>query len=1124
MMKEKFKEFFATSWAIDNKLSVYVLIAIISLLGFMSYTTIPKEQFPEIVIPTILIHTVYPGTSPIDIENLVTRPLEKQVKSVSGVKKISSNSIQDFSVLVVEFNTDVDVSAAKQKIKDAVDKAKSDLPNNLPNPPNVSEIDISEIPIMFINISGDYDIDKLKGYGEIIQDKIEELKEITRVDIVGALDREIIIDVDMYKMQAASVAFSDIERMVSAENATISAGNISNYGMIRTIRIAGQFDNIETLKNVILKSGRGANVYLKDIANVTDGFKEQESFARLDNKNVITLNVIKKSGQNLLDASDKIKIILADLKLKMPSDLKVVFTGDQSKFTRNTLDDLNNTMIIGFVLVTIVLMFFMGFSNAFFVGLAVPLSMCIAYIIIPGLGFTMNMIVMFSFIFALGIVVDDAIVVIENTHRIHRFIPNIKTAAKMSAGEVFLPIFSGTLTTLAPFFPLAFWPGIVGKFMHYMPVVLIITLFASLFVAYVFNPVFAIDFMTYEDEDKKEKINLRKVLKTVLWMLGFAILFYLIKWIGLANFTVFGIILYVYHIFLGKKLIHKFQHKFWPKILVIYEKTLRAILQKRRPAYVLLGTTLLLFFTFYLVGVVKPKVVFFPDNEPNIINAFVEMPVGTDQNVTDSVTKIVEGRIQEVLGENNPNVESIITNISLGASQDPFDRSNMSNKGKVAINFVESKFRKGTSTTEYLAKISNAVKGIPGANIFVEKNKMGPPTGKPVNIEISAENFEELIDNANSLKLYIDSLQIPGIQEIKSDFLSKKPEIIIDIDRVRANREGLSTGQIGMEVRTAVFGKEISKYKEAEEEFPIMLRYSEKQRKNINTLMNLKIVYRDMNSGMLRQIPLSSVAKISYTNTYGGIKRLNQKRVITLSSELVPGFTANEVVAKVDKAVQHFNKSPEVEIKLTGEQEDQKDTMAFLVKAMIIAIGLIFFILITQFKSFSKTLIILSEVFYSIIGVLLGFMIFDMPISIMMTGLGIVALGGIVVRNGILIVEFTDELQVKGGKTRESIIQAGKTRITPVLLTAISTIIGMVPLAIGMNINFVTLFTELNPHIHFGGDSVAFWGPLSWTIIFGLTFATFITLILVPAMYQIAFGMKLSIKRRRIRKAIRMSN
>ena len=1123
-MKEKFKEFFATSWAIDNKLSIYVLVFFISLLGFMNYILIPKEQFPEIVIPTILIHTVYPGTSPIDIENLVTRPLEKQVKSISGVKKISSNSIQDFSVLVIEFNTDVDVSAAKQKVKDAVDKAQSELPNNLPAPPNVAEIDISEIPIVFINISGDYDLDKLKKYGELIQDKIEELKEITRVDIVGALDREIQINVDMYKMQAASVSFYDIERMVSAENATISAGNISNYGMIRTIRIAGQFRDIETLKNIVLKSGSGANVYLKDIADVNDGFKEQESFARLNKQNVITLNVIKKSGQNLLDASDKIKQILTDLNKKFPPDLKVNFTGDQSKFTRNTLDDLNNTMIIGFILVTVVLMFFMGFGNAFFVGLAVPLSMCIAYIIIPGLGYTMNMIVMFAFIFALGIVVDDAIVVIENTHRIHRKFPNIKMAAKMAAGEVFLPIFSGTLTTLAPFFPLAFWPGIVGKFMHFLPVVLIITLFASLFVAYVFNPVFAVDFMSYDDDAKKEKINFRKVIKTILIMLGIAILFYLMKWVGMANFTVISIILYIYHIFLGKKLIYKFQHSVWPKILQIYEKTLRSLLQKRRPVYLLVATTLLLFGTFYLVGIVKPKVVFFPDNQPNIINAFIEMPVGTDQIVTDSVTKIVEDRVNLVLGENNPNVESIITNISLGASQDPFDRSNMSNKGKVAVNFVESKNRTGTTTIEYLAKISEAVKGIPGANIFVEKNKMGPPTGKPVNIEISSEEFEELIFNANSLKTYLDSLHIAGMQELKSDFLSKKPEIIIDIDRVRANREGISTGQIGMEVRTAVFGKEVSKFKEAEEEFPIMLRYSDKQRKNINTLMNLKIVYRDMNTGLLRQIPLSSVAKISYTNTYGGIKRLNQKRVITLSSEIKPGYTANEVVAKVTKAVRNFNKSQNVEIKLTGEQEDQKDTMAFLIKAMIIAIGLIFFILITQFKSFSKTLIILSEVFYSIIGVLLGFMIFDMPISIMMTGLGIVALGGIVVRNGILIVEFTDELQLRGEKTRESIVNAGKTRITPVVLTAFATIIGLVPLAVGMNIDFIALFTELNPHIHFGGDSVAFWGPLSWTIIFGLSFATFITLILVPIMYQIAFVMKLRVKRRKIRRGIRNGN
>jgi len=552
--KNKFKEFFATSWAIDNKTSVYVLTLFIVLIGMVSYSTIPKEQFPEIVIPTILVSTPYPGTSPTDMENLVTRPIEKQIKSLAGVKKVTSNSLQDFSSIVVEFNTDVIPAEAKQKVKDAVDKARTDLPNNLPMEPNVMDIDFSEIPIMYINISGQYDLNKLKKYADRLQDKIEGLKEITRVDIVGALEREIQINVDMYKMQASSVSFRDIESAVAYENMTISGGSIPIGNMRRSIRVVGQFANPEIIKNIVIKSGSGALVYLKDIAEIKDGFKEQENFSRFNGLNVINLSIIKKSGQNLIDASDKIKEILKDEKKAKayPPDMKVDLSGDSSRYTRNTLEELNNTILIGFLLVILVLMFFMGFTNAFFVGLSVPLSMCVAYMIMPGLGFTMNMIVMFGFIFALGIIVDDAIVVIENTHRIHRTEPNIILAAKNAAGEVFLPILSGTLTTLAPFFPLAFWPGIVGKFLHFMPVTLIVTLFASLFVAYIINPVFAVSFMKHEYDDKVEKPKTKFIRNFGIVTLVIAIIAFVAGFKGITSFVIFIFLLYLLFQFVNK--------------------------------------------------------------------------------------------------------------------------------------------------------------------------------------------------------------------------------------------------------------------------------------------------------------------------------------------------------------------------------------------------------------------------------------------------------------------------------------------------------------------------------------------------------------------------------------------
>jgi len=1129
MKKNNFKEFFATSWAIDNKTSIYVLAVFITLLGISSYRSIPKEQFPEIVIPTILVNTVYPGTSPEDMENLVTRPIEKQLKGIAGVKKITSNSLQDFSSIAIEFNTDIAVPEAKQRVKDAVDKSKSDLPSNLLTDPNVMDIDFSEIPIMFIQISGNYDLDQLKRYAEIAQDRIESLNEITRVDIVGALEREIQINVDMYKAQASSVTLTDIDRAIAAENLTISAGNISSFGMKRSIRVAGQFTNLDVMRNIVIKSASGASVYLKDVAEVKDTFKEQESFSRLNGENVITLNVVKKSGRNLLEASDKIKnIIDEDLTNKeFPNDLKLTLTGEQSRYTRNTLEELNNTIIIGMILVTLVLMFFMGFTNAFFVGLAVPLSMAIAFMVMPALGFTMNMIVMFGLIFALGIVVDDAIVVIENIHRTHQKQPNIILAAKQAAGEVFLPILSGTLTTLAPFFPLAFWPGIVGEFMFYIPVTLIITLFASLFVAYIINPVFAVSFMKHEFDEPDKKQNKKRMVIEILIGLGLALASYAIYAVnhselafGIGNFFVFAAMMVLFFHTLLNPYIKWWQGSGWPWFVRMYEKQLRFFITGRNPWYLLIGVIVLFVITIMATGMRNPKVLFFPENMPNSINVMVKMPVGTDQIVTDSVTKIVESRVLKVLGKNNPDVESIITNIALGAGDDmDFSRNLSAEKGKVTINFVEYKNRIGINTTEYLDKIRKEVKGIPGTEISTDKNRSGPPTGKPVNIEITGENMAELIEDASAFKNYLDSLQVPGIEDLKSDFQENKPEIAINIDRERANNEGISTGQIAMEIRTAVLGKEISKYKKDEDEFPIQLRYSVETRENINNLINLKITYRDMNSGLLRQIPLSSIATIEYVDSYGGIKRQNLKRIITLSSGVLTGYTANEIVAQVKKLAADFPLHDGVQIKLTGEQEDQAETSAFLGKAMLIAIGLIFFILITQFNSLSKTIIILSEVIFSVIGVLLGIVIFDMSISIIMTGLGIVALGGIVVRNGILIVEFIDTLKERGMKTREAIVMAGKTRITPVILTATATILGLVPLAIGFNLNFETLFTQLNPQIHVGGDNVMFWGPLSWTIIFGLSFATFLTLIFVPAMYIIAYEMKIRLQRRKSNKA-----
>jgi multidrug efflux pump len=1104
-MQDIEKEFKPTSWSIDNKIAIYVATLIISVAGIMTYNSLPKENFPEVVFPQIFVATIYPGASPSDVENLVTKQIEKEVKSIAGVKKVSSNSVQDFSNIIIEFETDVEVKEAKRQVQEAVDRAKPDLPTNLLDDPQVVDIDISALPIMFVNLSGEYDLQTLKKYAEQMQEKIESLQEIRRVDIVGALDREIQINVDMFKAALAGVSFDDITNGIKYENMIVSGGQLSVDGMKRSISVNGEYTSAEQIGNTVIGSIRGGKLYLKDIAEIVDSFKEQESYARLDKKNVITLNVVKRGGENLINASDQINEIVADFKENiLPPGVKITITADQSDQTRLTLHDLINTIIIGFILVTMILMFFMGATNAIFVGLSVPISSFIAFLVFPSLGFTFNLMTLFSFLLALGIVVDDAIVVIENTHRVfdNGKVP-IRKAAKIAAGEVFMPVLSGTLVVLAPFVPLAFWPGTVGEFMFFLPITLIVALLASLFVAYIMNPVFAADFMKAHDHDHSKTKFTKGYKITAVIFGGIAIVWYIVGFFGLGNFTVFLFGVYSLHRFVMEEVISNFQTVFWPRVQNIYMTMVAWCLKSWRPFGVVAGVIALFFFAIVFTAIRKPPVGFFPKGDPNFIYAYIRLPIGTDQRVTDSITQIVEDKVIAVLGNDNTIVESVISNVAVGAAEDQFSGTNAQpHLGKVSVAFVSFSERDGQSTVEYMDKIREAVKDVKGAEISVDQEANGPPTGKPINIEIGADDFDVLITTADRTKRYLDSLQIPGVEELKSDFESSKPEIVINIDREKANREGISTAQIGGILRTAIYGSEISKFRDANDDYPIQLRILESQRNDINMLMNLPITFRDMTmGGVVRQVPLSSFAKIEYANSYAGIRRIDQKRVVTLSSNVLSGFNENSVVADIKDALKNLSVSDEVEIKLTGAQEQQKETSDFLGKAGLVAIGLIFMILVIQFNSVSKPLIILSEIVLSIIGVLIGFSLFKMEISIVMTGVGLMALAGIVVRNGILLVEFTDLLISQGVELKPAIIEAAKTRMTPVLLTAMAATLGLVPLAVGFNIDFVTLFTEFDPHIFFGGDNVAFWGPLSWTMIFGLIFGTFLTLFFVPVMY-----------------------
>ncbi|HEY4205544.1 MAG TPA: efflux RND transporter permease subunit [Puia sp.] len=1126
----KFKEFVLTTWAVKNKTAIYLLMIVVSGIGVFQFMTLPKEQFPDIVIPTIYVSTIYTGNSPKDMENLVTRPIEKQIKSITGAKinKFTSTSQQDYSAIMVEFETDVKVDIALQKVKDAIDKAKQDLPTNLTQEPTALEVSFSDQPIMYVNISGDYDQQRLKKFADDMKDKLEDLPQLNRVDIVGAPEREFQINVDNYKMRASNISFDDIDNAVKGENLDISGGLLDVGNMKRNLQLKGQFHTAEDIAQIVIRNPQGGAVYLKDIATIKDTIKDRESYARLDGKNVVTLNIIKRSGENLIQTSDQVKATVLEAKRDLPQDLSVVVTGDLSNKTRTSFNDLVNSIIIGFVLVLIILMFFMGVVNAFFVALSVPLSMFVAFMFLPGADIiigthvTLNFIVLFALLFGLGIIVDDAIVVIENTHRIFTRgkgqITSTK-AAMMAAGEVFVPVLAGTVTTLAPFFPLLFWPGIIGKFMVYLPAMLIFTLTASLVVAFIMNPVFAVDFMNHEEGEGKKKSGIFRT--PGFWIaVFFGVMFDLSGVTFLGNLLLFLVILTVLNKFVFEGMIHSFQNKVLPWIMGHYESLLRWALKGWRPAWLLLATFGTLIFSFILFAVRGPQVVFFPKGDPNQVYVYLKLPVGTNVDYTDSITKVLEQRVYRVLGmengKKNPVVESVISNVAIGAN-DPTsgDRSTRSELGRIQVSFVEFGERHGVHTAPYLDSIRHVMKGIPGAEISVDQEQNGPPTDPPVNIEVASENFDDLIKTAVSLKNYLDSIQTPGVEEIKMDIDLTNPEVTLTVDRERANIEGISSAQVGQALRTALFGRESSKIKEGKEEYKIQIRNKEEQRKNLVDLLNMNITFRDMaNQGRIKNVPISSLVKIDYTSTLGSVKRKNQKRVITLRSNVLNGYTPTAVNVDLAKSIADFKHKPDnVTIKQTGEGEQQKETGEFLFKALVIALMTILIVLVLQFNSVAKSIIILTEILFSVIGVILGFAITRMEVSVIMTGLGIVGLAGIVVKNGILVIEFTDELRSRGMKTRDAAIEAGKTRIIPVLLTAMAAILALVPLAVGFNINFVTLFSDLNPHIYFGGDNAVFWKPLSWTIIFGLAFAFFMTLIIVPSMYLMAERLRRPMRR-----------
>ena len=1139
------KEFGLSSWAINNKTTIYVMMVIILFLGISAYFSMPRESFPEIKETKIYVSSVFPGNTAEDIEKLITIPLEDKLKTLSNVVKINSTSQEDISSIVVEFDEDIDVEFAKQKVKDEIETETSgeDWPifNGAKVEPNVFALSMSEeIPILNINISGDYPIGKLKEYGEYLEDEIENLPEIKKVDIRGAQIREVEVAVDIYKMMAAKVSFNDVIGAINNGNVTMSAGNLIASGQRRTIRVIGEITDPSDLENFVVKSDNGSPIYLKNIADVYFKEKERTTYAREFGNPVVMLDVKKRAGKNMVAAAEKIKVIVEKAKKDIfPSNLKVTIANDQSSKTIGQVDDLVNNILFGIILVVTVLMFFLGFKNALFVGFAIPMSMFMSLMILNYLGYTMNTMILFGLIMGLGMLVDNGIVVVENVYRLmdEEGIPRIE-AAKQGISEIAIPIIISTATTIAAFIPLGLWPGVMGEFMIYLPITLSVVLGSSLFVAIFFNSVMVSQFMTIEDND----MPLKKIITLSIFITGIGLLILLFGGVykALGSVMIFtAIMLWVYRFGL-RKIANRFQTRTIPKWERIYEKILRGALKGYMPYMLTIGTVILLIISFagfgYSVGTQRTKIEFFPDNTPNQIIVYIEYPQGTDIEKTNIITKEIEDRVYGILddaeytdGVYNFLIESVVSQVGEGAGNPQTDggsTAEMPNRGKITASMREYKYRRGADSELLRQKVQEALVGIfPGVLISVEKDANGPPAGAPINIEIEGPDYAELILVAEKMREFINTKNIAGIDELKIDVNKSKPSMQVEIDRQKAGELGVSAGQVGQILRNSIFGSKAGIYKENGDDYDIYVRFNKEDRYSTSALFDQNIIFRDAASGKIKEIPISVIATQKNSSGFSAIKHKDSKRVVTVYSALAPGYTdAGAIVSNIRDEMKNFAELPsDIKIDYTGQIEEQEKQMSFLLGAFFTGLGLIFLILIFQFNSVSKPAIIMLAIFLSLIGVFGGIVITGSAFVIMMTMMGIISLAGIVVNNGVVLLDYTqlliDRKMIAKGmddndllttdNIKESIIEGGRARLRPVLLTAITTILGLIPLAIGFNINFFTLFSEFNPNIYFGGDNVMFWGPLAWTVIYGLIVATFLTLVIVPILFFITHKIKL---------------
>jgi multidrug efflux pump subunit AcrB len=1064
--------------AIKNRISVVVLAIIILTVGSYCYSILPRESEPDITIPNVFVSTSYKGVSSSDIETSITIKIEKKLKGLDRVKKIQSVSSEGLSQINIEFLPGTDIDDVIQKVKDKVDEAKKELPGDLEDDPSVFEVNFSEMPIVVFSLSGTCGITRLKEIADDLEEEIESIPGVLEAEVTGGREREIRIEVDPDKLAYYRIPITAFQNAVYSENQNTSGGSITLGDGRYQLRVPGEFESPEEIYYLVVSSFEGKPVYLKDLARVVDGFKDETSRSRLNGRTAVNITVKKRVGENIIEITDKIDELIEHRQHSWPQGTQITKLMDRAKEVRLMIADLENNIISGLILVIIVLLFALGFRNALLVSLAIPFSMLLSFIILYALGITLNMVVLFSLTLALGMLVDNAIVIIENVYRyMEQGVPRIQAAMKATS-EVAYPVIGSTITTLAAFFPMLFWPGIMGEFMKYLPITLIVTLSSSLFVAMVINPALAAIFMRLKEKPKSHGgMSADEVSAS-----------------GEKPVEIRGLILTLYTRFLKKALVHR--------LIVLF----------------ISFSFLILLYQIWLlaVGLEKP-VEFFPDIDPDTAYVNIDPPEGADLEYIDRIIKKVEMAVcginnvngtlsldlyeasfkpkrhqkaggEEFYGPSDLNNIEHIYSKAIETSGGVSFASNLPNH--IGIQFLDLEDRKRPSA-ESLEEIRRRVKDIPGARITVAEQEGGPPTGAPINIEISGDNFRVLGNIAKHIQKII--AKIPFVEDIQDDYVEGIPSVRIRIDRQKAALFGLFTDAIGFALKTAYKGLDISTYHEGDEDFDITVTLTEDDRKMTNVLHKLML---PTPSGQL--VPLTTIASIDYTGSIGDIVRINHDRVVTVKANVdetkVPGPVARQ---QAEELLKEFQLPAGYRVQFTGEFEFQKESEEFLLKAFVIAIFLIFLILVTLFNSVEQPVIILTSVILSLGGAFLGLTVLRSPFGIIMSGVGVISLAGVVVNNAIVLIDYVNKLRQRGMKIREAVLSAGATRLRPVLLTAITTILGLLPMVTGVSFDFHKMSISLV------SSSTQWWQNMAIVVIFGLMIATFLTLVVVPVLYSL---------------------